>query len=99
MFLSSFNNKRANNMTDQALILTKDQEKALTKLKAAFRACERSGIEIHGEFTTLYIINGYGLGDRHIVVNQGDEVSTHADYINPRCFKGCAADDGLSFSA
>ena len=88
-------------MTDRALVLTPDQTRAFRRLKRAFDACEKSGLEIHAELTSLYAINSHELAGRGVVSGEVDRdlavITNDAETFRPRCFIDCAGDDGLSF--
>lgn len=83
--------------TDKAIVLTDAQTKAFRSLKNAFEKCASVGLEIHGELETLYAVNKKGLGSRYVVVGSAEStiISDEAEYITPKAFKGCSADDGL----
>ncbi len=82
---------------DEALVLTDEQKKAFKALKTAFNKCGKAGLEIHGELETLYAINKHGINGRRILIGAGDDISQSAEFIAPKCFHGCSADDGLQF--
>lgn len=84
---------------DPALVLTGPQRHAFDRLTNAFTACEKAGLDIHGEMETLYPINARELNGRTITIGEGSSAVTNgADFITPKCFRGCSADDGLGFS-
>jgi len=89
---------------NKALILDDDQKKAFAQLKRAFTACAAVKLEIHGELTTLYAVNGRHMSDQRVAIGEEiddaeDSVSLSAEQFRPQCFKGCAADDGLSIAS
>lgn len=84
-----------------ALVLDEDQKKAFKALKRAFQKCHEVKIELHGELTTLYALNGRRMNGLGVTVGRvldddNNSVTDNAENIVPKCFYGCAADDGLS---
>lgn len=85
---------------DDAFNLNTEQQRAWESLKKAFKKCHEAKIEIWGELTTLYALDGSKMRGRSVTVGQvrdGDlSVTDNAESFEPKCFFGCAADDGLS---
>lgn len=83
-----------------ALVLDEDQQKAFKALERAFQKCHDVKVEIHGELTTLYALNGRKMNGLGVTVGEvrddDNSVTDNAESIAPKCFYGCAADDGLS---
>lgn len=85
---------------DKALTLTPEQKRAWEALKRAFKKCHGAKVEIWGELTTLYALNGTEMRGKTVTVGQVRQddasVTDSAESFDPQCFFGCAADDGLS---